>query len=162
MIILQYKRLRSITGAYKATSAKVFEAEAGLMPLDTYLDPAMLMSRNVPGYAEVISCAKETVRKKFCNKRGRRRQPGATSMVVKDAWVRSTREKNARRIAGYNTAFGGTLAKKWARQKWNEPWDHYLKAISTVHGKPAHERELGRQRDTLHRGLRKAESSLAI
>lgn len=63
------------------------------MPLDSYLDQAVLMSRNVPGCAEVISCAKETVRKKFCNKRGRRKQPGVTPMAVKDAWVRSTREK---------------------------------------------------------------------
>lgn len=85
MITLQYKRLRSITGAYKATSAKVLEAEAGLMPPDTDLDQAVLMSRNVPRCAEVISCAKKTARKKFRNKRGRRRQPGATPMEVKDA-----------------------------------------------------------------------------
>lgn len=114
------------------------------MPPDTYLVQAALISRNVPRCAEVISCAKETIRKKFRNKRERRRQPWATPMAVKDAWVRITREKMHGESPATTQLSGGTLAKRWARQEWNEPWDYYLKAISTAHGKPAHERELGR------------------
>ena len=80
---LQNKCFRSSTGAYEATNEIFLKAEAGVMPLDTYLDQTVLQSRNVPRCAEVTSRAKETIRRKICSKRGRRRQAETTPMDQK-------------------------------------------------------------------------------
>ena len=74
---------------------KVLEAEAGVMPLEIYLDQTVLQSRNSPRCAEVTSQAKETIRRKLRRKRGRRRQAQATPMAVKDAWVKNSMENSA-------------------------------------------------------------------
>ena len=52
-------------------------------------------------------------------------------------------------------------AKGWGKQKWTERWNQYVDTIPMAHRTPAYIGELG-QRDMLHRGLRKAENSLAI
>lgn len=95
LITLHRKCLRSITEAYKATNVKVLEAEAGVMPLDMYQDQTVLQSRNASRCAEVISHAKETIRKKLRGKKGRRRQAGATPIAVKNAWIKSSMKKSS-------------------------------------------------------------------
>lgn len=63
--ILQNKCLQAITGAYKATSIKMLEAESGIIPLDVYLDQMVLKSRNNPRCEEVLDHAKESIRRKL-------------------------------------------------------------------------------------------------
>lgn len=84
LTILQKNCLRSIIGAYKATNIKVLEAESGVLPLDIYLDQAVLRSRDAPRCGEVIRPTKAKIRRKLRRKRRRERQPGATPMSIKD------------------------------------------------------------------------------
>ena len=55
-----------------------------------------------------------------------------------------------------------SLMTKWVKKRWKERWEAHLKTVPSTKKTPAHDGELGRQRDKLHQGLRKAESSLAI
>ena len=87
-------------------------------------------------------------------------------MSTKDKWVKKkmedTRAARANSAPDINEqASSGTLAKKWARQKWDERWGHYLDTVPALRNTPAHEPELS-TRKKLHQGLRKAESSLAV
>lgn len=53
-------------------------------------------------------------------------------------------------------------SKELAEQKWMKQWEHYLSTVFMPKRTPAHDGDLGRRRDKLQQGLRKAESSLAI
>lgn len=61
LTILQNKCLRSIIGAYKATNIKVLQPESGVLPLDIYLDQAVLRSRDAPRCSKVIRPAKAKI-----------------------------------------------------------------------------------------------------
>ena len=164
LITLQNKCLRSITGAYKATNIRVLEAEASVIPLDLHLDQVVLRSRDTPKCTKIIELAKARIRRKLRGKRAKKRRPGATPMSTKDKWVKEKMEDT--RAARANSATGddeqvssGMLAKKWARQKWDERRGHYT--VLALRKTPAHEPKLS-TRKKLHQGLRKAESSLAV
>ena len=51
---------------------------------------------------------------------------------------------------------------KWAKERWEKRWEHYLSTIPESRKTPAHKESLGRQRNKLHQRLRRAEGSLAI
>ena len=53
---------------------------------------------------------------------------------------------------------GSKTVEKWATKKCRKRWEHYLSPVPSTKRVPA----LGRQQDILHRGFRKAESSLAL
>ena len=82
--MLQNKCLKAITGAYKATNNKVLKAESGVIPLDIYLDQAMLKSREACRSSEIINLAKARIHSKLQGKRGRKPKPKVTPMVAKD------------------------------------------------------------------------------
>ena len=81
---LQNKCLRSITGVYKAINTKVLKAESGVIPLDIYLDQITLKLRDKPRCIEVIKLEKTKIHGKLSNKRGKKRQPEATLVAIKD------------------------------------------------------------------------------
>ena len=72
LVTLQNKCLKSITGAYKATITKILEAELGVIPLDLYLDQAVLRSKNAPRCNEEVKSTKAKIRQKLQEKRGRK------------------------------------------------------------------------------------------
>lgn len=82
VMTIQNKRL---CAAYKAINIKVLEAEAGFMPLDIYPDQTVLKSRTGPRCPEMINQAKEVIKKKLGNKRGRQLKSPPTAR--KDMWV---------------------------------------------------------------------------
>ena len=45
LCVVQNKALKAITGAFKATSKKVIEAEVEIPPLDLYLDETLLRAK---------------------------------------------------------------------------------------------------------------------
>lgn len=67
---MQTKCLRAITGAYKATNIKVLEAEAGVVPLDLYLDQAVLRSRDTPRCCEEVGLVKPRFEGNYGTKEG--------------------------------------------------------------------------------------------
>lgn len=127
--ILQNKCLRSVTGAYKATNINVLEAESGVMPLNLYLDQTILRSRYNPRCGEVLDHAKEILRRKLRGKRGKRRQPGATPMAVKNKWSKEMIKRMHSQLPEAAQQIGraqpscGTIVKKWAFKRWRERWD---------------------------------------
>ena len=92
--------------------------------------------------------------------------PISFPMSIKDQWVKEKMEGT--QAAGANSATGNKepasnsmFAKKWAKQKWSERWEHYLDTVPALRKTPAHEPKLS-TRKKLHQGLRKAESSVAV
>lgn len=53
-------------------------------------------------------------------------------------------------------------AENWATRKCRERWEHYLSIVPPADRTPAHDGDLGRRRDKLHQGVRKAKRSLAF
>ena len=167
LVTLQNKCLSSITGAYKATNIEVLEAESGVIPLDIHLDQAVLRSREASRCSEIIKQAKAKIQRKLRGKRGRKHQPGATPMSIKDKWAKDSidrlqKELETTQRAGRKVPSHETIISKWAKQKWEKRWNHYLDSIPIARKTPAHDCKLGPPRDKLHQGLRKAESSVAI
>ena len=109
---LQNKCLRSIIRAYKATNIKVLEAQAGVLPLDIYLDQTSTRRSMMPG---VMNSAKEKIRKRLRGKSARS-QPGDTPMLVKDAWA----EKNLEEIQSSLLRQEARLYKKAGTQRYQE------------------------------------------
>ena len=84
LVTIQNKCLRLITGAYKATNIKVLEAESGVISLNLHLDQIVLRSRAILRCSKTIELAKARIKRKVKGKRGRKRQPEATLMSIKD------------------------------------------------------------------------------
>lgn len=57
---------------------------------------------------------------------------------------------------------GSKTTEKWTTRTWKERWEHYLSTVPPAKRTPAHDGDLGRERDKIHQGLRKAQSSVAI
>ena len=169
LVPLQNKCLRAITGGYKATNTQILEAEAGVIPLDIYLDQAVLRARNAHRCDEIIRSEKGKIRSRLRGRRGRRSQPGDTPMTVKETWAKrimERRDDNSLRMAQQEDLTPSSNEKntvrKWAIEKWKKRWKNHLDTVPRSKRTPAHDEILGSQRDKLHQDLRKAESSLAI
>ena len=91
-------------------------------------------------------------------------------MLVKDAWAKDIMEKlhsnqletNQRESQAEPPCGRKSLVKEWVKKRWKERWEAHLGTVPSTKKTPAHDGGLGRQRDVLHQGLRKVESSLAI
>ena len=139
---LQNKCLQSITGAYKATNTQVLEAEAGVIPLDIYLDQAVLKAKNPDAWRckEVICQAKEKVRHRLRDKRGKKSQPEDTLMLIKKAWAKNIMEKlhsdqlvaNQQGSQRKSLCSKKNLTTKWARKRWKEQWEAYLNTVPSI------------------------------
>lgn len=83
------------------------------------------------------------LKRKLRDKRGKKRQPRTIFMVIKNKWVRekiktiqATRVNSA--ISNNEQALGGMIAKKWARQKWDERWKRYFNIVPVLRKTPAY------------------------
>ena len=90
-------------------------------------------------------------------------------MTVEDAWAKEIIERIDNDPLGIaqqgnksRPPSGKNMVRKWAMEKWEKSWKHHLDTVSRSKRTPAHNEVFGHQRDKLHQGLRKAESSLAI
>lgn len=54
------------------------------------------------------------------------------------------------------------MMRRWAKKRRKKRWERYLDTVPITKITSAHDRDLGRQQNKLHQGLRKVESSLAI
>ena len=88
-------------------------------------------------------------------------------MIIKDTWTRGIMDRVVeawqKSHHGSQTQLSrGNIIRNWAKEKWKERWKEYLDTATSTNKTPAHHQDLGRPRDKLHQGLRKAESPLAI
>lgn len=81
-----------------------------------------------------------------------------TPMSFKDAWAKKNMEK-VQSNSLMTLRQEEDCEKTMQRKSGKERWEHQLGIVPPR--TPAHNGDLGRQRDKLHRGLGKAESSLA-
>ena len=128
LTVLQNKCLRSITGAYRATNTAVLEAESRMMPLDIYLDQAVLRGREVPRCGEVIELAKAKIQKKLPGKIGEKRQLRATPISIKTHGpVILSRKRPESGTQGSRRAIHDRHMAKTSRTGQNtDPWEQYL------------------------------------
>ena len=141
-----------------------------MIPLHIHLDQAVLRARDVRRCKDIICQAKEKIRRRLRGKRGRRSRPGDIPILIKETWAKDIMEKlhsnqletNQQESQVESLCNRKSLMTKWVKKRWKERWEAHLKTVPSTKKTPAHDGELGRQRDKLHHGLRKAESSLAI
>ena len=115
--VLQNKCLRSINGAYKAINVKVMEAEAGVMPLDMYLDQTVLQPRNPLRCAEIIDQAKETIRRNELKGKGKEKVGKSYSNGRQECMGQRQHGKNPQRIMGDSTTFEKHICEKTGETK---------------------------------------------
>ena len=85
--------------------------------------------------------------------------PGkAANKSLKDAWAKKNVEaiqydlSSTLRQEGQIHGSRSKTAEQWAIRKWRERWEHYLSTVPPAKRTPAHDGDLGRQRDKLHQG----------
>lgn len=96
---------------------------------------------------------------------GRKSQPRHTPLSIKNVWAKDFMRNAGSTSAGavqQRSQAQSSIIDKGGKKKWKNRWEHYLSTVPRSKKIPAYEGELGHQRNKLHKGLRKAESSLPI
>ena len=129
----------------------------------------MLKLRETHRRSEIIYPVKARIRSKLQSKSGRKPKLKDTPMVCKDRWAKDimdqlhkVAETLSERRLGQIQPTSRTSLGRWADQKWEERWKHYLDLVPTARITPSNDDKLGWTRNKLQQGLRKVESSTAI
>ena len=158
--VIQNTALRRVLGAYRATPTAVLEAEAGVPPVDLYLDSLQLKARQrlyTSGTTALINQACKRIRNQLRGRRGRARTHRQTPGQTKTTWAQEPRTANA-----HTNPQEATFKdpKKWLEAKWKKRWRDYLTNIPLEQRSLAQRVELHKNDLQIHTGLTKAESAL--
>jgi hypothetical protein len=156
---IQGKCLRTITGAYKATSTEALEIETFVPPLDLY---TQLVATKTTIRIRTTKAAKGI--RKICDRiqqqatKGRGRRPAKintpTENTLRWAMKPTGMTQPPKTIEELKTAYNGLRGH--FKQKWKERWEQGKKGAHTRAITPTPDKAVA----ALHQGLRKAESAV--
>lgn len=163
MITIQRKAMITITGAYRATGTETLQKETNLIPIDIYIDAAILKARldlrNSPVYPSIqtlIDRIKKDGPKKNFTTIGQDKNKWAEKQI-EDIRREQNHQGNARQHSENHTI--RSLSKRWTVHKWKERISALVNSnnpadidIKTIDG----------EAPKLYRNMPKAEASLAI
>lgn len=178
---IQNDCLRTALGAYRATPVQVLEAEATIPPIQNHLDRLVMKHQAFKGIHPLTIEGNRAIRRRLKGKRGKARPQHSTPSQEKEAWALQELEANdwdqasttIRRKAHWHDPEKdveeyqdmNVLDEKiqnWARIKRAEQWKAYINTTPEYLRTPAQRGPLNEGRGSYHRGLRKAESSIAV
>jgi hypothetical protein len=162
----QTRCLRTVAGAYRATAARTLESELYIPPLDLYLNGRIAqferrMQESGMGQLILESCT--TVARFLYRRRLRRRQRG-TNAETAPRYQNNTEDWAQRWLIASEETHEKKISASIHRE-WHERWEKEHRRSRTRHGRlpsqPA-DKSPSDEPLQLHKGLRKAESSLLI
>lgn len=165
LAVLQNDCLRKITGAYKATSIPILEAESMTAPMDIHLDHLVMRQQIHRGIHQTTTTNNERIIRYFASRRGPKKKIESTPAKKKAQWATHslnefTRARSQNRQTGAEKE--SKTIKDWEKERRITRWEAYQNSIPAHRKQPAQEGPLAYSRLYLHNTLRKAESSIAI
>lgn len=132
------------------------------MPIRIYLEKTVLAALAKRGIHEAIKIGTRRIRRSLRrrNKKGPERTVGKTPIQEKLEWTEGILEKiidlEQRR---FKSLIPGKI-RNWSKEKWKEEWTNFIETTQQSQQPLIHSDLFGRT--ILHKGLKKAESSMAI
>ena len=106
---MQQRCLRTVTGAFKATSRQTLEHEAAVPPLRAHIARLQLQARArlaASGSPQEINIACRRLRGQLAPQRGPRRTPGPTPGNMKHEWARDILWRQQQRMEDISSNLG--------------------------------------------------------
>ena len=162
---IQKSCLRTVTGAYKATSTAELEAEVYVIPIDIQLDIITLKAQKRGGSRSHTEKAREKVKRLCKGKRGKAKTLPLTPAQRREQWAKEI-EDDVRTIDAQQPQ---NLSRKkedwaaaWGARQWQERWKEKIRLQEESIFHPIRQGLISRKRLRIYDGLQKAEASLAI
>jgi hypothetical protein len=170
--VIQNKCLRVVTGAYKATPTQVLEAEAGIPPIEIYLNQLQAQTRkrlSDSNQTRIIQEACRRIQENLQGKRGRRKVCKATPGQRKAQWAskvqdqaEALRRRSPRSEHPNQRSTRKDVLEDHFHSEWTREWEKYRQSIPPCRRSPAQaDTDLG-HRQKFHVGASKGESSLMV
>src|SRR6266576_454889 len=163
---MQNKCLRIVTGAFKATPLPELHHEAGVQPLDITMDSQVLAYQ----LSHIDTPASKTIEKECRRIRNlhwranRTRDQKPTTHVSKREWAKKEMERNLGGNRQWTTASKEEKERcvaEFREREGETRWKRYQEQGGR-HGSPAQRTPWNAKIDYWHKGLTKAQSSIAV